>query len=123
MSYISNHTPCESCTNSVKPPSASAAIVISNTRLVMRSVTPLPITFESQIVIAELQQANATLPGTMKFNEEQKAFWKTHTRPEVSSKVQKLDMLKTIAHDQEKAGLQRLAMKYICAKLPKRWQI
>jgi hypothetical protein len=41
----------------------------------------------------------------MKFNEEQKAFWKTHTRPEVSSKVQKLVMLRTIAHDQEKAGL------------------
>jgi hypothetical protein len=41
----------------------------------------------------------------MKFNEEQKAFWKTHTRPEVSSKVQKLVMLRTIAYDQEKAGL------------------
>jgi hypothetical protein len=41
----------------------------------------------------------------MKFNEEQKAYWETHTRPEVSKKMQKLDMLRTIAHDQEKAGL------------------
>jgi len=41
----------------------------------------------------------------MKFNDAQTAFWKTHTRPEVSSKVQKLEMLRTIAHDQEKAGL------------------
>ena len=69
----------------------------------MRSISPQPTPHLSPTNSADLHLSDAPLLGTMKFNEEQKAFWKTHTRPEVSSKVQKLVMLRTIAHDQEKA--------------------
>jgi len=41
----------------------------------------------------------------MKFNNAQKTYWKRHTCPEVSKKVQKLVMLSAIAYDQEKVGL------------------
>jgi hypothetical protein len=42
----------------------------------------------------------------MKFNDTQTAYCKTHTRPKVSIKVQKLVTLSAIAYDQEKAGVQ-----------------
>jgi hypothetical protein len=71
----------------------------------MRSVSPQLTPHLSPANSADLHLSDAPLPGTMKFNDAQTAFWKTHTRPEVSSKVQKLEMLRTIAHDQEKAGL------------------
>ena len=105
MFPISNHTSCETSTNTVKTSNPSAAKLVSDTRIVMRSVSPKPTSDLSPANSADLHLSDAPLPGTMKFNEEQKAFWKTHTRTEVSSKVQKLEMLRTIAHDQEKAGL------------------
>ena len=105
MFPISNHTSCETSTNTVKTSNPSAAKLVSDTRIVMRSVSPKPTSDLSPANSADLNLSDAPLPGTMKFNEEQKAFWKTHTRTEVSSKVQKLEMLRTIAHDQEKAGL------------------
>jgi len=70
----------------------------------MRSVSPQPTTHLSTTNIADLHLSEAPLPGTMKFNTAQTAHWKTHTRPEVSIKMQKLVMLRTIAYDQEKAG-------------------
>ena len=105
MFPVSNHTSCETSTNTVKTSNPSAAKLVSDTRIVMRSISPQPTPHLSPTNSADLHLSDAPLLGTMKFNEEQKAFWKTHTRPEVSSKVQKLVMLRTIAHDQEKAGL------------------
>ena len=90
MFPVSNHTSCETSTNTVKTSNPSAAKLVSYTRIVMRSISPQPTPHLSPTNSADLHLSDAPLPGTMKFNEEQKAFWKTHTRPEVSSKVQKL---------------------------------
>ena len=48
---------------------------------------------------------NFPKPGSMAFNDAQKAHWEKHTPPKVSKKIQKLAMLRDIARDQEKAGL------------------
>ena len=71
----------------------------------MRSVSTQTISLASPMVIPDLRLKDASLPGTMKFNDAQTAYCKTHTRPKVSTKVQKLGMLRTIAYDQEKSGL------------------
>ena len=71
----------------------------------MLSGSTQPIALASPIISAELQLTDAPLPGTMKFNDAQTAYCKTHTCPEVSIKVRKLVMLSAIAYDQEKAGL------------------
>lgn len=71
----------------------------------MRSGLTQPIALASPIVSADLQLTDAHSTGSMKFNDSQTAYWKNHTRPEVSIKVQKLVMLRTIALEQEKAGL------------------
>jgi hypothetical protein len=76
-----------------------------DTRKEVRSVTPKLTTLATPIVAEELQVNRGALLGTMKFNDAQTAYWKTHTCPEVSIKVQKLVMLSTIAYEQEKAGL------------------
>jgi len=105
MFPVSNQTSCETSTNTVKISNPSAARLVSDTRIVLRSVSPQPTSHLSPTNSADLHLSDSPLPGTMKFNDAQTAHWKIHTRPEVSSKVQKLDMLRTIAHDQEKAGL------------------
>ncbi len=105
MFPLSNHTSCETSTSAVKTANPSAATVVRDTRILMRSVSPQQTSHLSATNSADLHLSKAPLLGTMKFNEEQKAYWKTHTRPEVSKKMQTLDMLRTIAHDQEKAGL------------------
>ena len=56
----------------------------------MRSGSTQPIALASPIISAELQLTDAPLPGTMKFNDAQTAYCKTHTCPEVSIKVRKL---------------------------------
>ena len=105
MFPVSDQTSCETSTDTVKTSNPSAAGLVSDTRIVLRSVSPKPTSHLSPTNSADLHLSDAPLPGTMKFNDAQTAHWKIHTRPEVSSKVQKLDMLRTIAHDQEKAGL------------------
>ena len=65
----------------------------------MRSASTQPIALASPIIKAELKLTDAPLPGTMKFNDTQTAYCKTHTRPEVSIKVQKLVTLSAIAYD------------------------
>ncbi len=79
--------------------------MVSETRIVMRSGSTRPIVLASPIVTADLQLTDAHSTGSMKFNDTQTAYWKIHNRPEVSAKEQKLVMLRTIAYDQEKAGL------------------
>ena len=71
----------------------------------MRSVSTQTISLASPMVIPDLRLKDASQPGTMKFNDAQTAYCKTHTRPKGSTKVQKLGMLRTIAYDQEKSGL------------------
>jgi hypothetical protein len=71
----------------------------------MRTVAPKSTALESRIDGTNLSLKDAPLPGTIKFGDVQTAHWKTHTRPKISTKVQKLVMLSTIAYDQEKAGL------------------
>lgn len=71
----------------------------------IRTVAPKSTALESRIDGTDLQLKDAPLPGTIKFGDVQTAHWKTHTRPGVSTKVQKLVMLSTIAYDQEKTGL------------------
>ena len=105
MFPLSNHTSCKTSPILVKTSNPSTATLVSDTRIVMRSVSPQPTTHLSTTNIADLHLSEAPLPGTMKFNTAQTAHWKTHTRPEVSIKMQKLVMLRTIAYDQEKAGL------------------
>ncbi len=80
--------------------------MLCETRIVMRSGSTKLITLASPMIRAELQLTVAPLPGTMKFNDTQTAYCKTHTRPKVSIKVQKLVTLSAIAYDQEKAGVQ-----------------
>jgi hypothetical protein len=48
---------------------------------------------------------NLPKPGSMEFSDAQKAHWEKHTQPKVSKKINKLTLLRNIAHDQEKAGL------------------
>ena len=71
----------------------------------MRTVAPKSTALESRIDGTNLSLKDAPLPGTIIFGDVQTAHWKTHTRPKISTKVQKLVMLSTIAYDQEKAGL------------------
>ena len=101
MFPISNHTSYETSTNTDKTSNPSASTLVSNTRIVMRSVSPQPTSHLSPTNSADLHLSDAPLPGTMKFNEKQKAFWKTHTRPEVSSKVQKLKAPDYVIEDNE----------------------
>lgn len=105
MFPVSNHSYCETSTNTIKSSIPRTAVLVCETRIAMRSVVTHQIDFVSPLNSAGLQLIDVHLPGSMTFNDTQTAFWKTHTRPEVSSKVQKLDMLSTIAYDQEKAGL------------------
>jgi hypothetical protein len=67
----------------------------------MRSVVTHQVDFVSPLNSAGLQLIAVHLTGSMTFNDTQTAFWKTHTRPEVSKKVQKLVMLSTIAYDRD----------------------
>ena len=100
-----NHTSCVNLSNTAKAHKPSTTVVLCETRIVMRSGSTQPIALASPIISAELQLTDAPLPGTMKFNDAQTAYCKTHTCPEVSIKVRKLVMLSAIAYDQEKAGL------------------
>ena len=54
---------------------------------------------------ADQHLPNFPKPGSMEFNNTQKAHWEKHTPPKISKKIQKLTALRNIARDQEKAGL------------------
>ena len=105
MFPISSHTPCETSTNTIETSNSSVAKLVVDTRIVMRSVSSQPTPYLSPTNGAGLHQSDMPLPGTMKFNAAQAAFFNRHTRPKVSTKVQKLVTLSSIAYDQEKAGL------------------
>ena len=105
MFPVSNHSYCETSTNTIKSSIPRTAVLVCETRIAMRSVVTQQVDFASPLNSAGLQLIDVHLTGSMTFNDTQTAFWKTHTRPEVSKKVQKLVMLSTIAYDQEKAGL------------------
>ena len=105
MFPVSNHSYCETSTNTVKSSLQRTAVLVCETRIAMRSVVTHQVDFVSPLNLAGLQLIDVHLPGSMTFNDTQTAFWKKHTRPEISKKVQKLVMLSTIAYDQEKAGL------------------
>jgi len=105
MFPVSNHSYCETSTNTIKSSIPRTAVLVCETRIAMRSVVTHQVDFVSPLNLAGLQLIDVHLPGSMTFNDTQTAFWKKHTRPEVSKKVQKLVMLSTIAYDQEKAGL------------------
>jgi len=53
----------------------------------------------------DLHFSNFPKPGSMEFNDAQKAHWEKHTQPTVSRKMQKLTALRNIAREQEKAGV------------------
>ena len=80
MFPVSNHTSCETSTNTVKTSNPSAAKLVSDTRIVMRSISPQPTPHLSPTNSADLHLSDAPLLGTMKFNEEQKAFWNQSVR-------------------------------------------
>ena len=105
MFPVSNHSYYETSTNTVNSSIPRTAVLVCETRIAMRSVVTQQVDFASPLNSAGLQLIDVHLTGSMTFNDTQTAFWKTHTRPEVSKKVQKLVMLSTIAYDQEKAGL------------------
>ncbi len=105
MLTISNHSPFVNSSNTTDPSKPRAAALVRETRIAMRSVLPQTLALASQLNAEGLQSIDAHFPGSMTFIDAQTAYWKTHTRPKVSTKMQNLVMLKTIAHDQEKAGL------------------
>ena len=105
MFPISNDSSRITSTNTVKTSITCVVVLACDTRKEVRSVRPKLTTLATPIVAEDLQVNRGALLGTMKFNDAQTAYCKQHTRPEVSKKMQKLVMLRTIAHDQEKAGL------------------
>ena len=105
MFPISNDSSCATSTNELKPRTSTSVGEVSYIHIVMRTVAPKSTALESRIDGTGLPLKDAPLPGTIKFGDVQTAHWKTHTRPKISTKVQKLVMLSTIAYDQEKAGL------------------
>lgn len=79
--------------------------MMSETRLVIRSVSPQPHPLAPRMKAKNLALEDAPLPGTVKFNDVQTAHWTAQSPPRLSLQIKKLGMLNRIAHDQEKAGL------------------
>ena len=77
----------------------------NETRIAFKSVRPQINPLISASDAASLQLKTPCLPNTLEFKDAQSAYWESHTRPKVSIKAQRLDMLRTIAHDQENAGM------------------
>lgn len=77
----------------------------NETRIAFKSVRHQINPLISASDAANLQLKTPCLPNTLEFKDAQSAYWESHTRPKVSIKAQRLDMLRTIAHDQENAGM------------------
>jgi hypothetical protein len=78
---------------------------MNETRIAFKSVRPQINPLISASDAANLQLKTPCLPNTLEFKDAQSAYWESHTCPKVFIKAQRLDMLRTIARDQENAGL------------------
>ena len=71
MFPVSNHTSCETSTNTVKTSNPSAAKLVSDTRIVMRSISPQPTPHLSPTNSADLHLSDAPLLGEVDLLQEQ----------------------------------------------------
>ena len=104
MFHISNLNSATSPVNEVKVKVLKDS-PMRDTRIVIRSVPHKSTLIHSLMGTANPLLNDAPLIDSMKFNDAQTAHWLSHTPPQVSTKVEKLVMLKKIALDQEKAGV------------------
>jgi hypothetical protein len=104
LALASTH-PHETLSKPIKT-AANALDPTSNVSRVMNSSACPQITPHKPTISAiDSHLREAITPGTMEFNDAQKAHWALHTPPRVSPKFKKLAMLRQVAYDQEIAGV------------------
>ena len=105
MLTLSPTTPPATPIAEAKKSSICVEPALNETRVAFNSVRPITNPLISSSNTANLDLKIPLLPNTMAFKDAQTAYWKAHTPPTKSSRVEKLSMLKKIAQDQENTGL------------------